>query len=404
MKCSLFRKSNGCNEDCYLQYEHEGKHICSEKNIHTCKKKCELCEDECGHVYDHENNELICNKCKKKKCELSLKGHLCGRTHKCKEDCKIDGTCVIEPFVKQEDRIYINLSGEKINYTIIFQEIKKIKCSQTILENKFSHIGEHKCDKSIHKCGFKCIQCGYHCIDIYGHSGLHKCMHGSILHSNISISDLEYALVKKDDTYYKFKEGETAEAFSCDEYCGAQGQGHTHLIKSKIEINNENKDIKFICQESNYYIYESKCSYFWENILKFKTKFSNDDKIKFSLCNWKCNNIIHNQREFCQLPLWHKEIEGNIIPKGVEGTWVSKGHVLKCQHPGSVNTIFLVDQSYSICDKKIQPTEAEYKNKMNNMLGAAIEALINYCKKRNSLNPKDKCSLIGYQSQAKKIF
>ena len=41
---------------------------------------------------------------------------------------------------------------------------------------------------------------------------------------------------------------------------------------------------------------------------------------------------------------------------------------------------------------------------MNNMLGAAIEALINYCKKRNSLNPKDKCSLIGYQSNAKKIF
>ena len=39
-----------------------------------------------------------------------------------------------------------------------------------------------------------------------------------------------------------------------------------------------------------------------------------------------------------------------------------------------------------------------------NMLGAAIEALINYCKKRNTINPRDICSLIGYQSTATKIF
>ena len=41
---------------------------------------------------------------------------------------------------------------------------------------------------------------------------------------------------------------------------------------------------------------------------------------------------------------------------------------------------------------------------MENMLGAAIEALLNYCKKRNTINPKDKCSLIGYENNANKIF
>ena len=228
---------------------------------------------------------------------------------------------------------------------------------------------------------------------------MHKCFHGSIKNSNISISDSNDALVKKDNTYYKFKEGETVIAFYCDEYCKEQGQGH-HLIKSEEKINNENTKLK--SQESHYYIYECKCAYFWDNILKFKGQFTTEEQIKFSLCNWQCQSISHNIREFCQLPLWHKEVD--LIPKGVSGTWISKGHVLKCQHPASAYTIFLIDQSGSMREDSIKPTEAEIKNKMNNNLGAAIEALLNYCKKRNSLNPKDKCSLIGYETKATKIF
>ena len=85
------------------------------------------------------------------------------------------------------------------------------------------------------------------------------------------------------------------------------------MIKSESKINNENT--KFIRPESQYYIYECKCSYFWDNILKFKGQFTNEEQIKFSLCNWQCKNISHNIREFCQLPLWHKEVEGNIKVK-----------------------------------------------------------------------------------------
>lgn len=401
-KCCLFGQSNGCNEDCSLEYLHEGEHICTvKKNLHTCKKKCKLCEHECGHAYNHDNtNNLICNKCNKNVCILSRKQHLCGAQHDCMIDCSIQGYCVIEGFVKQEDRIYRSQSGEEIHYTIKFQEIKKKKCSIKIKENEFSHSGEHKCESEMHKCGFQCIQCGYYCIEKFGHDGLHKCFHGSIKDSFISISDSNDAFVKKDNTYYKFKEGETAIAFFCDEYCKEQGQGHIHLIKSEKKINNE--DTKFICQESNYYIYECKCSYFWDNILRFKGQFTNEEQTKFSLCNWQCKNLSHNIREFCQLPLWHEGVD--IIPKGVVGSWISKGHVLKCQHPSAAHTIFLIDQSGSMRNSSIKPTEPEFKNKMNNMLGAAIEALLNYCKKRNTINPKDKCSLIGYESKATKFF
>jgi len=38
------------------------------------------------------------------------------------------------------------------------------------------------------------------------------------------------------------------------------------------------------------------------------------------------------------------------------------------------------------------------------MLGASIEALLNYCKKRFSINRREKCALIRYDDDAKLIF
>ena len=402
-KCYLFEKSNGCNEDCSLEYDHEGNHKCSVKeNSHTCKEKCLLCDHECGHAYNHNNekNGLICNKCNKTKCVLSGQGHLCGGQHYCEQNCNVEGYCRIEPFVKQEEKIYETKSGEKIKYILKFQEIQKNKCSIKIKENEFFHSGIHKCDVKSHQCGFQCIQCHYYCCLDFGHNGLHSCYHGSIKESTISISDSNYALVQKNNEYYRYHEGENVIAFSCNEYCSEQGQGHTHEIYSENIIDNENT--KFIHKNSNYYVYQCKCSYFWENILKFNGNFTNEQKMAFSRCNYKCTSAIHTKREFCNLELWHNEVDK--IPKGVEGNWVSKGHVLKCQHPNAAYTIFLIDQSGSMQDNSIVPTESEYKNKMKNMLGAAIEALINYCKKRTSTNPKDQCALIGYENKATKIF
>ena len=76
-------------------------------------------------------------------------------------------------------------------------------------------------------------------------------------------------------------------------------------------------------------IYECKCEYFWKEILKYETNFTTEEKKKFSLCDWKCPNKTHQITEFCQLDLWHKLIEGNSVPDGVYGNWVSKGHVFR---------------------------------------------------------------------------
>ena len=400
-ECSFFGKSGGCNRECSLKYEHEGECLCN-ANFHTCKEKCELCQDpmECGHVYNHNLfNNLICHKCNNSICKLSKNGHLCGGQHDCQELCEIEGWCEIESFIKQEEQTYTSESGEEIKYyTIKFQEIHKKKCIAKIPINEFSH-QFHSCGVLIHKCGKKCKQCEYCCTDNYGHSGLHNCLHGNIKNSCFSVSN-NIAMVRKENRSYKFIEGETAKIFFCDEYCREQGQGHTHLFNTEKEEKNEN--FKPFGKKDNEYIYECKCSYFWEHILGFKGNFISEEQKKFSLCNWKCKYESHQTPEYCQLSLWHDNV--NEIPKGIYGTWVSQGHVFKCIHLIGIYSIFLVDQSGSMKSKSSEPTNPVIKEKMNNMIGASIQAIYDFCKKRDSLSPKDKSALIGFNDKADKIF
>ena len=410
-KCSLYDKSRGCNEECSLEDGHLGKCICYVKrDLHTCKEKCILCnndEIECGDVYNHINEDnLKCNKCKGNFCKLTKKKHLCGGQHNCQEKCQIDGFCVIENYIKEEERFIENMSGEKIQCKIIkFQEKYKKQCIEKIPINEFNHSGNHHCGKDvIHKCGYQCIQCEYYCSEPKGHNGLHNCVHGNIKNSYISISNSNETFIKKGKQYFTYKDGEKPEAYFCDEYCCEIGQGHTHLFSSLYQINN-NKNVRLYRDENLSYVYECKCSYFWETILKFKGIFKDEDKNKFNLCNWYCTDEKHSPKEFCQLTLWHDKYIGNSIPKEVKGKWItSQGHILNCIHPKGVYTIFLIDQSGSMESNSIRPNKNEIKRVMDNMLGCAIEAIINYCNKRNSINPKDKCALIGYNDKASLIF
>ena len=221
--------------------------------------------------------------------------------------------------------------------------------------------------------------------------------------SKILIFQLLIALIRKDNKSYKFIEGETAKIFFCDEYCREQGQGHTHLFESNIFME-KNNDSHLYKKEDDKYIYECKCSYFWKNILEFKGNFTSDEEKRFSLCNWKCKCESHQTPEYCQLPLWHDKVD--IIPKGVHGTWISQGHVFKCVHPMGVYSIFLVDQSGSMMSKSSCPTNKFIgkNNKMNNMIGAAIQAIDTFCKKRALLSPKDKVTLIGFNNKTARIF
>ena len=336
-------------------------------------------------------------------CKLEKKGHLCGSQHDCPYECQKEGFCEIETFVRQEEEEYITYYGEKIIYkTIKFQKISKIKCRIKIQSNEFSHIEEHFCKNEMHKCGFQCRQCEYHCTDKYGHDGLHSCLHGNIKNSFFKTIDLKDALVRKDNQYYLFQDGETAKIYFCDSYCRDQGQGHTHLFESKEEINN-NDNVKLYIKTNNINIYQCKCIYFWKNILKFKGNFNEEEKNKFNLCDWKCDDRNHKIKEYCQLSLWHDPLTVNFVPNGVHGNWVCKGHVFKCIHPNGNYFIFLVDQSGSMQNNSIKPT-TDIGNKLCNKLGASIEAIINFCKKRYANNKKDIGALIGFNSKASLIF
>ena len=283
------------------------------------------------------------------------------------------------------------------------QKTVKAQCKIKIQSNKIDHLNEsikHSCRSEIHKCGFQCKQCEYYCTEGYGHQGLHNCLHGNIKNSFFKTTDLNGAMVIKDNKYYKFKDEETAKIYFCDGYCREQGQGHTHLFESQERINNEN--VRLYNENSEKKIYECKCEYFWKEILKYEYYFTEDEKKNFSLCDWICNNKTHEIREFCQLPLWHNLIEGNSVPDDVYGNWVSKGHVFKCIHKG-IHVIFLVDKSGSMGDDSIKPT-TDISQKLNNMLGASIEAIINFCIKRNSINEKDMGTLIGFDKNTYLIF
>jgi hypothetical protein len=369
---------------------------------HTCKERCELCKDvkECGHVFNHNLDSLKCEKCNNDICKLSKRGHLCSGQHECQENCGKDGYCEIKSFIKEEEQTYKSMSGEEIKYHIIkIQEQVKKKCSIKIPINEFSH-NFHSCEAEIHKCGEKCLQCNYCCTESYGHSGLHNCIHGNIINSYFAVSN-NIAMIRKENKSYKIIEGETAKIFFCDEYCREQGQGHTHLFNSITKID-ENKDVKFIKEENNEKIYECKCSYFWNNILKFKGNFTFEEEKKFSLCNWKCKYESHQTPEYCQLPLWHEKV--NKIPKDIYGVWIYQGHVFKCIHPQGIYSIFLVDQSGSMANLSEVPTNLFIQQKMNNMLGASIQAIYNFCQTRAVLSPKDKCALIGFNGEANIIF
>ena len=407
-KCHLSEKARGCNKDCKLKYGHKEAHICDIKlEKHTCKDKCQLCnnENECGHVYNHGKvKNLKCFKCNNEICVLEEKEHLCGIEHECKATCEIEGFCEIKITTKTDVKTTTK-KGEAIIYSITSEKRMKNNCMEMIPKNKFFHQGTHNCKTPVHKCGFQCIQCEFYCNEKYGHEGKHKGAHGNIKHSTISIKNKEkFAQIKKENKLFDLSEGEKAQIFYCDNYCKDQGQGHIHIFESQKKIISD--DVRQINWAffSNY-IYECKCSYFWENILNFERSsyFSNDELNKFSKCNWKCRHFSHTPQNpvYCELDLWHEKQK---IENKEEGKWMYNGHIFNCSHPIGIYNIFLLDVSGSMSENYNVPSIRKIKDKQNNMLGVAIEAIENYCKIRNYKSPKDKCALISFNHEAEIVM
>lgn len=273
------------------------------------------------------------------------------------------------------------------------------------------HSGIHDCLQTNHLCGYQCIQCGHYCRKAYGHPELHSFQHGNIAKSKFTIKGSSYAEIKKNNEYYKFADEENAVIFTCDEYCKNQGQGHTHLVPESMindvlnKINDTNEkgkiETKLIRKDKNNY-YECKCSFFWKYILKIDFGEGWKDKFDYCDCMCPCGAVKPEEgTNYCQFELWH----GKEIPKKKEGQWKSpEGHKFRCDHPSGIYTIFLIDRSGSMKSETVQPTREDIKGTHNNMLGASIEALLEYCKNRFSINRREKCALIGYDNSGSRIF
>ena len=412
-QCPLKYISGGCRITCKLDFRHSGECKCfiNEKDPHTCIEKCELREYEmdgnsntlCGHVFNHREKNLYCFKCQGN-CKMLYRGHLCGRFHKCKKKCNQKQFCFIKPVIEIPKEYRSNS-----NILISYKEAQTpppehYDCTIKIPQNEYEHSNndQHRCDVDInqHKCGHQCKQCNNYCTKEISHNGLHECSHGNIVNSKFSIEGSNEAKIKKGYEYYKVKNEEVARIFYCNDYCIDQGQGHTHLVH-RDEIENFNDER---IRSYNNSFYECKCSYFWESILKFELPLSNiKELLDCCDCICPCKEDSPENHNYCKLKLWHSKN----IPEDLKGNWISpEGHKFKCDHPHGIYSIFLIDQSGSMCFSSIKPEREDIKGSKehNNMLGASIEALLKYCQIRIQVNRREKCALIGYENKATKIF
>ena len=147
--------------------------------------------------------------------------------------------------------------------------------------------------------------------------------------------------------------------------------------------------------------------FFLEKILKMDNGFSSEKKKQFELCGCICPCEEHdpknNKFNYCKREVFH----GKDIPYSLKGDWISpEGHVFNCNHPSGIYTIFLIDHSGPMGSTLIKPKRNDISQSSyhNNMLGASIEILLHFCRKRHSINRIEKCALIGYCHYASLIF
>ena len=432
---------------------HEGEHDCLIKDLHLCNKPCDLamvvgCQKkcslpyghvECSHPYDKNKfndilfqnfNHLCSGKhiCPKKcifsdyDCILEY-GHkgecFYQREHKCSKPCEENGICEIVPAIISKNIKVTLRSGEEINYV---QEDEQIpinhQCILDIPSKKLDHKGNHKCHMEQHKCGYRCKQCKRMCDLIIGHKGKHYIKnHGHIINANIFTEENNLRLNFQDREYY-FQNEDSAEMYTCVNYCKQQGRGHIHIL-GREEFENINNFGELIdnnsARKTNNNLYECKCEFFWKTYLQFdfyneRNVERNDERDLFNIFN-RCPALCplckgNNINQYCEGDLWHGDISN--LDNNNDRFWVSQeGHIFRCNHPIPIHTIFIIDKSGSMSRSDISPkipsisSNADFKNRM----GKLIENMYNYINKRvNDNNLNDVFSLITFSDEAKIIF
>ena len=402
--CKYKNVSRECGINCSLRYNHEildqTECIClKSREEHLCSQKCELCQIERFCVFQHEHSGK----------------HLCDNEHMCIAECQQDGICEIITTKNLSIRKshFLEKNNELIEYEEkSLQTSRRLPCSIKIPPRKLNHEGMHKCQILVHKCGYKCQQCNRLCHLEKGHNSLHDCAHGHIENGKIYTEDdfAEIIYLKKN---VDFKNDESADMFTCYQYCKEQGRGHIHIISSSRFSEQINNNLNaYIIQESikkiNDNLFGCKCDFFWKKILNygFDEEFDPEQKISFNKCSARCSLCkVKNLYSYCELDLWHEPAKNS--ESDASNYWISKeGHKFSCKHPMACHTIFIVDKSGSMEYNDIEPSIQTIKNNknFNNRFGKLIENMDNYIKKRKSMCPEDVFSVVSFSDSADTIF
>ena len=337
--------------------------------------------------------------------------------HDCEEICEQDGICIITGglAIKKKKVQILQISRESIEFEEKGeQERKRLNCKIKIPKNKFKHEGKHKCELKVHMCGYICKQCNRMCDLEFGHydednrnTNLHRCTHEHINNGNIITEENSVKLCYQ-DKILEFMNMESANIYTCYEYCKQQGRGHIHIIEqfhlSQIKnLNSYNAFFKPIKQN----LYRCKCEFFWKQILRFRfdEEFDNTQKKSFNKCPALCPLCNENSKiSYCDLDLWHEPLKDS---DNCKDFWISKeGHKFYCQHPIPCHTIFIIDKSGSMNRVDIQPklpSISQNKN-FNNRFGRLIESMNNYIIRRKKISPEDVFSVVSFSDKAEIIL
>ncbi|CAG8505503.1 11510_t:CDS:10 [Funneliformis caledonium] len=386
--CSLIDKRN-CQQVCSKEIGHVNEHMC-QSSRHYCGKACSLstttqkgdyrCLNKCIMPYEEVHdlhrceNETCPIQCPildcQRKCQSnehfhsdsnSQVNHFCGNDHQCRELCQEDGICkvILEP--KKQEEVYKGLIEEtSITFTKYIQLSERLKCNKKIPPNEFKHTGKHTHhtnenltqEEGFHFCDVKCQFCEYFCTLPYGHTQIHNTTHGNMIQTEFTSEDNEFLRV-----------GDRGTFVLCNLFCKDLGR-HRHISYCQSQDICKGQDIQHINEQVQPNPNKSKDfithKLFWERT-GFKDPYSVQEQQEFAKCDYECPDERHHKskrstnesltKSFCELPLFHAQLDPNSNPPNDIGYISKDGHHFNCEIPSSRATfhiIFVLDRSSSM--------------------------------------------------------
>ncbi|CAG8468542.1 16128_t:CDS:10 [Funneliformis caledonium] len=373
LTCSLSTKfSKGdyhCPNKCIVPYEEEHDlHRCENE---TCPIQCSIsdCQRKCqrnDHFHSDSNSQV---------------DHFCGNEHQCRELCEDDGICkvILEP--KKQEEVYKGIEETSTKY---IQLSERLKCNIKIPPNEFKHTGKHTHltndnltqEYGFHFCDVKCQFCEYYvciakknplfvynnmliqylnlCTLPYGHTQIHSTSHGNMIQPEFTSVDNEFEYAG-----HKLRVGDRGTFVLCNLFCKDLGR-HRHIdycqspdICQGQDIQHNNEQVQHNPSKPKDYISHK---LFCERT-GFKDPYSVQEQQEFAKCDHECPDERHHKSErstsesFCELPLFHAQLDPNSNPPNDIGYISKDGHHFNCENPSSRATfhiIFVLDRSSSM--------------------------------------------------------